>query len=137
MRYNGLLGGGVKYCIRQNFRVGKLSRLCTKYTIHWKTFAVHQAAAIIYCTEQVILGIGRKTVKTAKAFPLKSFAVYIPGIETCEYLGHASKNMLHCVKQNQHVYSMLMLRGLKNCCFEIESEAILESKYMHQFQGFD
>ena len=24
--------------IRQNFRVGKLSRLCAKYTIHWKTF---------------------------------------------------------------------------------------------------
>ena len=29
----------------------KLSRLYTKYTIHWKTFAVHQALAIMYvCT---------------------------------------------------------------------------------------
>ena len=42
------------YHIRQNFRVGKLSRLCTKYIIHWKTFAVHQAVAIMYCTQQVI-----------------------------------------------------------------------------------
>ena len=40
----------------QNFRVGKLSQLCTKYTIHWKTFAVHQAVAIMYCTQQVIRG---------------------------------------------------------------------------------
>jgi len=36
--------------MRQNFRVGKLSRL---YTIH---FAVHQALAIMYCTQQVIRG---------------------------------------------------------------------------------
>ena len=36
---------------------GKLSRLRTKYTIHWKTFAVHQAVAIMYyCTQQVIQG---------------------------------------------------------------------------------
>ena len=40
--------------MRQNFRVGKLLRLCTKYTIHWKTFTVHQAMAIMYCTQQVI-----------------------------------------------------------------------------------
>ena len=44
------------YRIRQNFRVGKLSRLCAKYTIHWKTFEVHQAVAIMYCTQQVIQG---------------------------------------------------------------------------------
>ena len=31
---------------RQNFREGKLSRLCVKYTIYWKTYAVHQAVAI-------------------------------------------------------------------------------------------
>ena len=36
------------YHIWQNFRVGKLSWLCTKYTIHWKTFAVHQSVAIMY-----------------------------------------------------------------------------------------
>ena len=42
--------------IRQNFRVGKLSQLCTQYTIHWKTFAVHQAVAIMHCTQQVIQG---------------------------------------------------------------------------------
>ena len=35
---------------------GKLSRLCVKYTIHWKTFAVHQAVGIMYCTQQVIQG---------------------------------------------------------------------------------
>ena len=44
------------YRIWQNFWVGKLSRLCTKYTIHWKTFTVHQAVAIMYCTQQVIQG---------------------------------------------------------------------------------
>ena len=35
---------------------GKLLRLCTKCTIHWKTFAVHQAVAIMYCMQQVIQG---------------------------------------------------------------------------------
>ena len=30
------------YCIWQNFRMGKLSQLCTKYIIHWKIFAVRQ-----------------------------------------------------------------------------------------------
>ena len=34
--------------IRQNFQGGKLLRLCTKHTIHWKTFAVHQVHAINY-----------------------------------------------------------------------------------------
>ena len=34
----------------------KLSRLCTKHTIHWKTFAVHQAHAIMYCIQQMIQG---------------------------------------------------------------------------------
>ena len=42
--------------MRQNFLVKKLSQLCTKYTIHWKTFAVHLAEAFIYCTQQVIQG---------------------------------------------------------------------------------
>ena len=68
------------YHIRQNFRVGKLSGLCTKYIIHWKTFAVHQAVAIMYCTVRVIQGENfrdpLKTVKTAKVFPLESFTVY-------------------------------------------------------------
>ena len=36
--------------------MAKLSRLCTKHTIHWKTFAVHQAHAIMYCTQQMIQG---------------------------------------------------------------------------------
>ena len=44
------------YRIRQNFRGGKLSLLCTKRTIHWKIFAVHQVHAIMYCTRQMIQG---------------------------------------------------------------------------------
>ena len=44
------------YRMRQNFRVGKLLRLYTKYTIHWKTFMVLQAMAIMCCTQQVIRG---------------------------------------------------------------------------------
>ena len=55
----------------------KLSRLYTKHTIHWKTFAVHQAHAIMYCTQQMIQGENfhdsLKTAKTAKVFPLESF----------------------------------------------------------------
>ena len=35
---------------------GKLSQLCTKYIIHWKTFMVHQAVAIMCRTQQVIQG---------------------------------------------------------------------------------
>ena len=68
------------YHIRQNFQGGKLSWLFTKHTIHWKTFAVHQAHAIMYCTWQVIQGENfhdwLKTAKTAKVLPLKGFAVY-------------------------------------------------------------
>ena len=52
-------------------------QLCTKYTIHWKTFAVHQAVAIMYCTQQVIQGENfrnrLKNHESAKVFPLESF----------------------------------------------------------------
>ena len=67
----------IMYHIWQNFRVGKLSRLCTKYTIHWKTFAVHQTVPIMYCTQQVIQRENfRNPLKNHKIFPLKSFAMY-------------------------------------------------------------
>ena len=36
------------------FRGRKLSWLYTKHTIHWKTFSVHQAEAIMYCIQQMI-----------------------------------------------------------------------------------
>ena len=62
------------YHIRQNFRVGKLSRLCTKYTINWKTFVVHQAVAIMYCTQQVIKGCDRlKNHENRERFPIRKF----------------------------------------------------------------
>ena len=65
------------YRIRQNFQGGKLLRLCTKHTIHWKTFAVHQAHAIMYCTQQMIQGENfRDWLKNRESFPLESFAVY-------------------------------------------------------------
>ena len=68
------------YHIRQNFRGGKLSRLCTKHTIHWKTFTVHQPHAIMYCTRQVIQGENfrdwLKNRESHESFPHKSFAVY-------------------------------------------------------------
>ena len=44
------------YRIRENFRVGKLSRLVHKMTIRGKTFAVHQAVANMFCTQLVIQG---------------------------------------------------------------------------------
>ena len=38
---------------------------------------VHQSVAIMYCTQQVILGKNfRDRIKTVKVFPLESFAVY-------------------------------------------------------------
>ena len=65
------------YRIRQNFRGGKLSRLCTKHTIHWKTFAVHQAHAIMYCTQQMIQGENfrdwLKNRKNRESFPPRKF----------------------------------------------------------------
>ena len=52
---------------------GKLSRLCAKYTIHWKTFTVHQAVAIMYCTQLVIQGENfrdwLKICENRKGFP--------------------------------------------------------------------
>ena len=66
-----------KYRIRQNFRGGKLSRLCTKHTIHWKTFAVHQAHAIIYCTQQMVQGENfhdwLKNRENRESFPPRKF----------------------------------------------------------------
>ena len=47
----------------------------TKYTTHWKTFTVHQAVAIMYCTQQVIQGKNfRDRLKYCKN--RESFAVY-------------------------------------------------------------
>ena len=66
------------YRIRQNFRGEKLSWLCTKHTIHWKTFAVHQAHAIMYCTQQIIQGENfRDWLKTAKVLP---HTVFLPHV---------------------------------------------------------
>ena len=71
------LCGGTIYRIRQNFRGGKLSRLCTKHTIHWKTFAVHQAYAIMYCTQQMIQGENfrdwLKNRENRESFPPRKF----------------------------------------------------------------
>jgi len=54
--------------------VGKLLRLCAKYTIHWKTFAVHQAVAIMYCTRQVIQRENFwDRLKNRKSFPPRKF----------------------------------------------------------------
>ena len=69
------------YCIWQTFRGGKLSRLCTKHTIHWKTFAVHQAHAIMYCTQQMIQRgkLSRLAKKLRKFSPSKvlPYTLYI------------------------------------------------------------
>ena len=65
------------YRIQQNFRGGKLSRLCTKHTIHWKIFAVHQVHAIMYCTRQMIQGENfrdwLKNRKNHKKIPPRKF----------------------------------------------------------------
>ena len=63
--------------MRQNFRVGKLLQLCTKYTIHRKTFVMHQAVAIMYCTQQVIQGENfhnrLKVHENRESFPTRKF----------------------------------------------------------------
>ena len=68
---------GYIYRIQQNFRGGKLSRLCTKHTIHWKTFAVHQAHAIMYCIQQMIQGENfhdwLKNRENRESFPPRKF----------------------------------------------------------------
>ena len=56
---------------------GKLLRLCTKHTIHWKTFVVHQAHAIMYCAQQMIQGENfqnwLKNCKNRESFPPRKF----------------------------------------------------------------
>ena len=60
--------------------MAKLSWLYTKYTIHWKTFAVHQAMAIMYCTQQVIQGENfrdhLKNHENRKTFPTRNVLLY-------------------------------------------------------------
>ena len=52
------------------------------YTIHWKTFAVHQAVAIIYCTSQMILSkslIYCMYVKASNLFKIHNLFKYLEG----------------------------------------------------------
>ena len=50
---------------------------CAQNTIHWKTFAVHQAHAIMYCTRQVIQGESfrdrLKNHENRESFPPRKF----------------------------------------------------------------
>ena len=67
---------------------GKLSRLVHKMTIRGKTFAVHQAVVIMYCTKQVIRGENfcdrLKNCEKRDSFPTRKFSVYgiAPSIST-------------------------------------------------------
>jgi len=59
--------------IRQNFRVGKLSRLCTKH-YSLENFRGGQAVAIMYCTQQVIQGENfRDQLKNHESFLTRKF----------------------------------------------------------------
>ena len=75
--YGKLIWSDILYRIRQNFRGGKLSRLRTKRTIHWKIFAVHQVHAIMYCTRQMIQGENfrdwLKNRENRESFPPRKF----------------------------------------------------------------
>ena len=47
---------------------------CSQNNIHWKTFAVHRAHAIMYCTRQVIQGENfRDWLKNRESFPPRKF----------------------------------------------------------------
>ena len=68
---------------------GKTLRLSTKHTIHWKTFAVHQAQAIMYCTQQMIQRENfRDWLKKRKSFPPRKFCHirYHLCIHTCNII---------------------------------------------------
>ena len=50
--------------------LGENFRGCAQNIIHWKTFAVHQAEAIMYRTQQVIQGENfRDWLKNRESFP--------------------------------------------------------------------
>ena len=88
-----------KYRIRQNFRGGKLSRLCTKHTIHWKTFALHQAHAIMYCTQQMIQGENfrdwLKNRENHESFPPRKFCrIRYNNIKVSQYTVYVYCQML-------------------------------------------
>ena len=93
------------YRIRQNFRGGKLSQLCTKHTIHWKTFAVHQAHAIMYCTQQMIQGENfhnwLKNRKNRESFPPRKF-YRIQYILPRSYNGIDSRSRVSHLSENNH-----------------------------------
>ena len=56
---------------------GENFRCCAQNTIHWKTFAVHQAHAIMYCTRQMVQGENfcdwLKNRENRKSFPPRKF----------------------------------------------------------------
>ena len=56
---------------------------CAQNTIHWKTFTVHQAKAIMYCTQQMIqVKNFHDWLKAAKVFSLRTFAMYDTYLQT-------------------------------------------------------
>ena len=94
----------LQYRIRQNFRGGKLSRLCTKHIIHWKTFAVHQAHAIMYCTRQMIQGENfHDWLKNCESFPPRKFCRirYIATRCSVQYINIL--NQPYCIVSQQKV----------------------------------
>ena len=77
-----LLDDGVVYLLPQNTVYGKTFeeenfRGCAQNTIHWKIFAVHQAHAIMYCTQQMIQGENfrdwLKNCENRESFPPRKF----------------------------------------------------------------
>ena len=56
---------------------GKTFTVVHKNTIHWKTFAVHQAHAIMYCTQQMIQGENfRNWLKNRESFAVYGMAYH-------------------------------------------------------------
>ena len=78
---------------------GKTFAVVHKHTIHWKTFAVHQAHAIMYCTQQIIQGENfrdwLKNRENRESFPPRKFCRI-----RYSYLNHTCDFMHSC--QQQH-----------------------------------
>ena len=101
----------ITYRIRQNFRGGKLSQLCTKHTIHWKTFAVHQAHAIMYCTQQMMQGENFRdwliNRENREGFPPRKFC-------RIRYMNHLANNswLTSIHHHNMYVSAVLTCGGV-------------------------
>ena len=90
---------------------------CAQNTIHWKTFAVHQAHAIMYCTQQMIQGENfrdwLKNHENRKSFPPQKFCRirYALALGCCTPLGimHLYHTTHSCLCYNLYIHIFIYI----------------------------